>query len=181
MQDGERKYHIYARKYIGHSGDFPLLKRRWVLQETFLSPRTLLFGEYELFWQCRKSMDCQCSQLSRTTSYSDIMTKISSMKEEQNHNQVETWHKLVSLYSGTNLSYQTDKLVAVDGLAQWMASSRNGYCIAGLWDNSFAKDLIWSVRSLGRNSGVRTEPEREGDKIPWSTDRWLFRRGHGHR
>ncbi|KAL8982592.1 MAG: hypothetical protein Q9205_002940 [Flavoplaca limonia] len=30
----------------------PLLKRAWVLQERFLSPRTLFYGPWELYWEC---------------------------------------------------------------------------------------------------------------------------------
>ncbi|KAL8883719.1 MAG: hypothetical protein Q9192_007027, partial [Flavoplaca navasiana] len=30
----------------------PLLKRAWVLQERFLSPRTLFYGPWELHWEC---------------------------------------------------------------------------------------------------------------------------------
>ncbi|KAL9038479.1 MAG: hypothetical protein Q9180_003110 [Flavoplaca navasiana] len=30
----------------------PLLERAWVLQERFLSPRTLFYGPWELYWEC---------------------------------------------------------------------------------------------------------------------------------
>ncbi|KAL9636395.1 MAG: hypothetical protein Q9204_002276 [Flavoplaca sp. TL-2023a] len=37
---------------IGYVSPAPLLQRAWVLQERFLSPRTLFYGPWELYWEC---------------------------------------------------------------------------------------------------------------------------------
>jgi hypothetical protein len=39
---------------------FPVLTRGWVLQERYLSPRTLHFCSHELVWECLEDMTCEC-------------------------------------------------------------------------------------------------------------------------
>jgi hypothetical protein len=39
--------------------DTDLHKRGWVLQERLLSPRTIHFGQEQIFWECRQNMACE--------------------------------------------------------------------------------------------------------------------------
>jgi hypothetical protein len=39
--------------------DTPLHNRGWVLQERLLSPRTIHFGQEQIFWECRCEMACE--------------------------------------------------------------------------------------------------------------------------
>lgn len=51
------------RESIGRStiARHPLLTRAWVFQERLLSTRVLHFGPYELFFECRTSIECECN------------------------------------------------------------------------------------------------------------------------
>ena len=48
VQSGDQK----RAQSLGIVKPAPLLKRAWVLQERFLSPRTLFYGPWELYWEC---------------------------------------------------------------------------------------------------------------------------------
>jgi len=39
--------------------DTPLHNRGWVLQERLLSPRTIHFGQEQMFWECRRDIACE--------------------------------------------------------------------------------------------------------------------------
>ena len=36
-----------------------LNRRGWVLQERYMSPRTVYFGREQLFWECRQFQACE--------------------------------------------------------------------------------------------------------------------------
>ena len=76
-------------------------------------------------------------------------------------------------YSTTSLTYQSDKLAAIDGLAQYMRPLRKCEYLAGLWSDSLAFDLLWSIDTPGQSSTrtVQTNPPR---KTPWSSETRLF-------
>lgn len=67
------------------------------------------------------------------------------------------WYQIVGNYSVRNLTKHTDKLAAIEGLAMFVPFS----FIAGLWENVFAINLLWTLAKPSE-----TRPDR---KIPtWS-------------
>jgi hypothetical protein len=74
--EGER-YCVYFREHIDHQIDsilesaeqtsstkyYPLLSRAWVYQERMLSTRVLHFGKYELFFECKTNIRCECGAI----------------------------------------------------------------------------------------------------------------------
>ncbi|KAK3389990.1 hypothetical protein B0H63DRAFT_106208 [Podospora didyma] len=57
------------------------------------------------------------------------------------------WQKIVELYSALRLSKETDRLPALSGIAS-KAKPHLGNYFAGLWDSTFASDLLWRVSQL---------------------------------
>lgn len=147
--DIDGQYEIFARREIHHDR-FPLMKRGWVTQEILLSPRTLFFGECELLWHCRRHKICQCSRgpddgFSLYSEFSKL-PKVNLLEESvERSDLIRLWHKLVTSYSMTSLTYQSDKLAAIDGLVQYMRPLRKCEYLAGLWSDSLSLDLLWST------------------------------------
>ncbi|XTI93725.1 HET-domain-containing protein [Cenococcum geophilum] len=56
----EKVKHWRARSTNVSMQPFPLLTRGWVLQERYLSPRTLHFCLQELVWECLGDLTCEC-------------------------------------------------------------------------------------------------------------------------
>jgi hypothetical protein len=150
-------YTVFAKFDVNHRFfSFPLMNRAWVLQERLLSPRTLYFTKQELVWECRSSNVCQCSPVlggfMHAVNGFPVNSKMQPAKTKSSASElVERWHQVVQVYSQLNLTQTTDKLMAVDGIAQYMAPIRGGRYVAGVWEDSFAVDLAWWVDMFEEN------------------------------
>ena len=120
---------------------FPLFGRAWAFQERMLSPRVLHFTREELVFECKKNTVCECGQvehMGRNLGYYN--TLLTGSPEEL---QV-LWHETVSSYSRLSLSFGTDKLPALSGLAQRFSRRQpEARYLAGAWDTSLLPDLLW--------------------------------------
>ncbi|KAF5013260.1 hypothetical protein FDECE_735 [Fusarium decemcellulare] len=142
---------IFARFNINHRFfDFPLMNRAWVMQERLLSPRTLYFTSQELVWECRSCNMCQCSPT--LGGFSDqiagfpVNSKLQPVTADlQTSVLVSKWQEVVEIYTQLKMTHASDKLMAIDGIAQYMAPIRKSQHFAGIWSDSFASDLAWTV------------------------------------
>jgi hypothetical protein len=129
-----------------HVGPQPLLKRGWVLQERLLSQRVIYFNEYELAWQCRTKVICECG------GFEPIYSPLDTLFLD------DPWMMIVEPYSHLRLGKEKDKLPALSGLASTFQNrpsflqdqlSHNkplGEYYAGLWQRNFVDHLCWYVR-----------------------------------
>jgi hypothetical protein len=161
--EGER-YNLYFREMIDHhiepisecddeSGNptavfFPLFTRAWVYQERMLSTRVIHFGRYELFFECRSGIRCECGHIGDSDGGAG------------------SWRGLFKVELATALLYydlahmgqdspglqlkSSDRLPAIGGMAREMASRRRSTYFAGLWEESLNDDLIWAVPQESR-------------------------------
>ncbi|KAI1456444.1 heterokaryon incompatibility protein-domain-containing protein [Annulohypoxylon moriforme] len=120
--------------------NWPLLSRAWVFQERLLSPRVLHLTKFEIIWECKDGSACECGDMP-------------SSSKEHHHSLLETlsgtglairWHDMVEWYSKLSITYNSDKLPSLSGLAKQMAKKRpDAKYLAGLWEDSLAVDLLW--------------------------------------
>lgn len=137
---------------------FPLLTRGWVFQERLLSPRFLQFGRDELLWDCRESMLCECGQRYPDLPYNQVNPGTNDDLL------AHKWRKTVEFYSTLNLTFPTDKLPALSGLAKRMSEHRpREIYLAGLWSNSLNLDLLWMP-----HGPERAQEEYLGPSWSWS-------------
>ena len=55
------------------------------------------------------------------------------------------WHSVVTAYTRCKLSYGSDKLVAVAGLAEMIGKVMRSEYFAGLWRTDLEHQLLWKV------------------------------------
>ena len=80
-----------------------------------------------------------------------------SLKQKLDFN--KQWYKLVSLYSGMRLKRQSDKLIAIAGIARLVEKSTSASYKAGLWDNVLPEfGLLWRAMSLARGQSSYCAP-----------------------
>lgn len=136
--------------------DWPLFERGWVLQERLMSPRVVHFLRHEVAWECGQSTLCQCTAVkpTRKSEYRQILMQSAPSALAQE------WRRLVQVYSCLKLSFGSDKLPALSGLAKQMAKRRPGArYLAGLWSDSLGADLLWTRWSgLGFLAGTDVAP-----------------------
>jgi hypothetical protein len=125
----------------------PLYKRGWVLQESYLSPRTMHFSKFPAF-ECRELFACECYRTARPKSgasriqWLNYTTKTISFSRSFSY---DDWWEIIHDYSQCNLTVATDKLIALCGIAKTISSVIPGGYYAGIWEQWWLHGLLWVV------------------------------------
>jgi hypothetical protein len=123
----------------------PLNQRAWVMQEYYLSRRTVHFTTHGLVWSCKNGKRPQTRHIR-----SEFGTSWETVFEDD-------WKTLVQSYTRRELTYKSDKLVALEGLASKFRYHNSGKKISyrhGLWLGDQPHDLLWyGERRLSREVG----------------------------
>tara|TARA_R110002003_G_scaffold1720_1_gene23471 strand:+ start:715 stop:1557 length:843 start_codon:yes stop_codon:yes gene_type:complete len=112
----------------------PLLQRAWAFQERLLSPRVIYFTTNEIMWECRTVEMCEClhglevHEKYHVQSLTKITNHIGHKPFKQAFSTSTTfantraslriWRFIVEKYSSLSLTYSTDKLPALSGVAR---------------------------------------------------------------
>jgi hypothetical protein len=125
----------------------PLYKRGWVLQESHLSPRTIHFSKFPSF-ECREIFACE--------SYRTVEAELTDVDSDWLHRTAKTisrvgsfsygdWWNIVYDYSRCNLTNESDKLIALCGIAKALSLVIPGDYYAGIWAPWWLQGLLWIV------------------------------------
>jgi Heterokaryon incompatibility protein (HET) len=145
----------------------PLSLRGWILQESVLAPRILHFTAEELTWECTTQSRCECQvQSHRFSSELPIKASINELPFRKK------WSLLVEEFSERDLSFQTDRLPAISGLATWMQKSTDASYWAGLWSDDFPGALLWWV--LDRKKDVKANRCISTRILPYQAPTWSW-------
>lgn len=141
-------YTIHSRPTVRHTDNidgkilFPIAYRAWCYQEQVLSPRLLHFNYCELKWECMEKKSCECS-ISDGFSHAKISHARALTAGPDIHSINDEWRHMVAEYMQLSLTYESDRLPALSGLAKQILPTRNGRYLAGLWEDSFFEDMMW--------------------------------------
>lgn len=158
-----------------------LNKRGWTLQERMLSTRILHYSKSQLFWEC---LTCTA----REGSFNENGYKVNSEivvdfdgddLKASLHNTgkdpfaledgaFSLWLRIVKLYTRRTLSYSTDKLAAVSGLAAVIADKEK----AQFWFGLFKQDVHGLSRKKARMYHSDWPVERLNGFPTWSWLSW---------
>jgi hypothetical protein len=84
---------------------------------------------------------------------------------------VRKWHNLVTKYSSLSLTFNSDSLPALSGLAEAMQPSSSWKYLAGLWDKTLVRDLLWCVPDVRLTADSASLAEQRNPSWSWaSTD-----------
>ncbi|CAN9327481.1 unnamed protein product [Alternaria alternata] len=146
-------------------GKFELDSRGWCFQEQFLSPRSIYFGPRGVHWVCRLGTVCDRYPVfkglrgikdhddDRWESPKQLYDRIVSLGDdisetETNLELCRVWGDIRANYSSKQLRYQSDKLLALAGVASVIQRKFNARASFGLWLETFYEDLLWVVHSF---------------------------------
>ena len=137
-----------------------LSTRGWVFQERILAPRTLHYSESELAWECRSAIFCECSSFTKRTRRGPALMK-GTIKGE-------LWKQIVTEYTALDLTFPSDRLPALSGLAEAMSRVKLGdEYLCGLWRKSLPVELLWCA-----SDSQPRESRRVGGK--WYAPTWSW-------
>ncbi|KAH7180043.1 heterokaryon incompatibility protein-domain-containing protein [Fusarium flagelliforme] len=124
--------------------DEPLTGRGWVLQERYLSPRTVHFDSSQVVFECKEAFitEDRCSASPSRLNWQYKLPTPNSWATD--------WKQVVSLYSQRKLTVKSDKLPAIAGIAEYFSNiaaptSIDNRYLAGLWRNNIIFDLCWGL------------------------------------
>lgn len=126
----------------------PLPRRAWALQERYLSPRTLLFGDQQTFYECSTHFVSEDGFSSEQSWYSfddGEMEKPNHLghRHEYYHRKGSKWYTTLNQYSDRKLSRESDKLPALSGIARIFQDMMGGEYVAGLWTSDLVEGLAF--------------------------------------
>ncbi|KAM7222946.1 hypothetical protein V8F06_001502 [Rhypophila decipiens] len=140
--------------------------RAWVVQERLLSPRVVHFCQKQLYWECT---ELQASEtfpfgLPDHGLHQYARIKLESPFSLSNANPelpsdlfkrgMRVWAPAVAAFASSDLTYPTDKLVAISAIAKEMKPHMRCKYLAGLWETDLVHQLSWtSTRKALRPKG----------------------------
>lgn len=134
----------------------PLGRRAWVVQERFLAPRVIHFGEHQVHFECLQRAvgefypdtfqgDGSFYTFKRLPGSFDHTSPTHKASQADLY---QRWDQLVFQYSMCTLTYPSDMPFAIEGLARILGNLLglwpNDY-LHGLWRGDLAHELMWSV------------------------------------
>lgn len=128
--------------------DCPLSKHGWVLQERILAPRVLHFSRDQVFFECRTRIACELYDTGvPDIYYKDFPTASAKVNHAFRNKDRGSWYwmwrNLVQMYSTMSLTYPSDKLAAVSGIAKMVQSVVHDEYVAGMWREDLVVQLLW--------------------------------------
>ncbi|KAE8444545.1 hypothetical protein EG329_014469 [Mollisiaceae sp. DMI_Dod_QoI] len=174
----------------------PLAVRGWCLQERLLSPRVLYYGIRQIYWQCassRKAADGEDVPAWGARSHSNLSNELSEWPDilslRQLHREAmedgsaeqlqatetkiyKTWHNVLFLYVNRRLTYYSDRLPGLAGMATLIHELTGDQYVAGFWRRNLLVSLVWTpTRTVLREYAPRVIAEQwEREKPEWEKE-----------
>ncbi|KUJ17208.1 HET-domain-containing protein [Mollisia scopiformis] len=141
----------------------PWATRAWTLQEQLLSWRTLTFATSQMLWSCPCYNHGEDGKMIREDKKEDLPNMLEDENIESHipaQRRYVKWYRVVTVYSSRNLTYNSDKIVAIASVAKRMNQLfRDEYCV-GLWRKDLCAGLCWRL----------WEPEHKRKVVPTISD-----------
>jgi hypothetical protein len=164
----------------------PLYRRAWVSQERQLSRRLLHFTSTQLFWECNECTACETyperlPQHAQPWWQDDATILKKQLRDITNQDKNSsplsapglddmtyyTWCIYRTQYSRCALTRNTDKLVAIQGIANLVSQATGDQFIAGLWRSRIIEELCW----------IKEDPMME--TVEWRAPTWSWASTNG--
>jgi len=137
----------------------PLDTRAWALQEKILSKRILNFKTDMVVVECAagslRTHSPNPNIVVTGRRILDLQSFLVAAEGEKAEVYSRFWRHLVVNYTGRSLTLPDDRLLAISGVANRLASYMEGKYLAGIWESDLHRDLMW------RCDDPRQRPESE--------------------
>jgi len=133
--------HIYFPELTG-----PLETRGWTWQERELSNRIINFLSLEVLWTCKETTYYEHG-IVKDEDQSPWSTDITPTNAGDQDFSSDSWLRCIWDYSSRNLTYATDRLPAISGMAARFHAIRQCDYYAGFWYDNLPICLGWIVDS----------------------------------
>lgn len=159
---------VYARPRMDNpfSDKTPLSTRCWTLQEMMLSSRTLHYGPDQQFWDCPGRFYCEA--YAGDSQRTDMLTEklylkhyfLAQKEAKEKYASDKTallnleprkrWLNIVEEYAKRALIFESDRLLAISGIAREVYAQTEMTYLAGIWMEDLYRSLLWTTLSAGK-------------------------------
>jgi hypothetical protein len=161
-----------------------LNKRAWVMQERFLSPRVLHFSASQIFWECLETTSAELfpNGMHPTTqppwfndSQNPLKKAVFRPQRGGNWNEgiYEGWKPFVKSFTRCDLTKESDRLIAIHGVQEFLARLTGDRFIYGLSSNNLFQELCWT-----RHTGF-AQPAKYR-RMSWRAPSWSWAGSNVH-
>lgn len=159
---------IFVDPNASKFGDNPLFSRGWCFQERLLAQRVIHFAADELVWECNEDLRCECGGIEDLGSKNFKVRLGSILQQDDPSKRSSIWAEVIRAYTSRQLTYETDRMPALSGIAQRFQTQYSGRYLAGLWEADLPAALLWT--ETGPEPSKRQYVERCGKAPSWT---WL--------
>lgn len=151
--------------------------RGWIFQEEVLSARTLKFCSDGLRWSCVTLCATETTPNGNSHPSNKLDYRLKtwlhcpeweprwSNTSDPKRRYFQDWYEAVSSFTVRDLTYPTDKLPALAGIATQVHNLRKYEYLAGLWKQDLEYGLLWYVGSQSKkDSGRYAFPSLKGEE-----------------
>lgn len=144
----------------------PLYSRAWVQQETLLSNRAVAFTKDQIHFRCAEEISCEVLPTNHpllqeeSLSYDlvEVQKMLASMKSLRSEDCPVVWRDIIRSYFRTDITRDSDRLIAMSAIASYFGSVRRSKYYAGLWEDTFLDDMLWIVSQPEQRPDVYVAP-----------------------
>lgn len=187
--DGEGEYYVFPKNNLVGAGARPkgtLDTRGWILQEQLLSTRILYYDHGEIYWDCitvsaSESSPILTSLLDETDPDETWALKLvrrtlagQTTDDTLRARISDAWLEIIKNYSARELTRQSDKLIAMEGILDSLKGPLQEEHIAGMWRYELWRQLTWWARSPAPTVSTDDESNHGFPAPSWS---WLSATG----
>jgi hypothetical protein len=170
--------HIFPKDhYLYNFRAQPLNQRGWTLQERELSLRILFYTKETVRWEC----SCLKASLrfpwdDRTSFYTEVFNQgdarwrnTYSESGPKNKDDIEImWQMMACKFMDRKLTFQSDVLPAISGMAKLVQQSTGDTYLAGLWKSTLLTGLLWES-NWDMNYATIQPPEYLAPSWSWAS------------
>jgi hypothetical protein len=162
----------------------PISNRGWVVQERFLAPRVLHFTRNQIYWECLEAIHLATHPATDFSSLVDGIFrpippscyKVARLElakaggDTCDSDPVRSlyhihWGTVVSNYVACSLTKESDRFLAMAGIAKVFQEVNDDVYLAGVWKKTAHTDLGWTTEA---RSGVPARRSTELRAPSWS-------------
>lgn len=166
--DGESgKMILFRDNWLTEVDKGPVNQRAWVFQERMLATRVLHFTWSQIYWECNS---CTASEVHPRHDPEVYSPSVAMRGPRKRNLRMCTsspadfpglWAELLQRYSKTDISFSTDRLVAISAIARAICESaglRASDYYAGIWAPFLPRAMLWTFQSPGRRPPTYVAP-----------------------
>ncbi|KAF2650788.1 HET-domain-containing protein [Lophiostoma macrostomum CBS 122681] len=121
-------------------------KRAWTHQEEALSIRKILFSSSQVTFSCPSFEISETAQAKDDPNYGNIHYVMARYRDSDEKNELyDIWYAIALAHSERNITFQSDKLPTLSGMAKLYADTAADEYLAGLWASDLHCGLLWHL------------------------------------